>query len=456
MPPPRRPIGALLHATSARASACEERLGVRTMDTGAPMKRRLLTAAYLIALLGLSAAYVRSAWVMPLRNYPFDFSINYTGARLLLAGGWDAAIYDRAALAAEAATYTGYTPLYTQLFLTYIQTPLTAVLFLPVAGLTLDEARFAVLAVSNLMLLAGAAVTLWALRPTRLTVLAAFVIFGTYEAMFDSLRLGNMDGIIVLMIALAFLALRRGRPWLIGAPLALAAMLKMSPAIILGYFAWRRDWRVLIGAAVAGLAILTVSVAVAGPESHLTFVREIAPRLSKGSTFYDNISLGGATARAYFGETSWYYEDEVWPWPLWLRAATLAVGAAVVLAGYAFGRNDAEAGFMLATLSAVLVAPIAWSFYPTWLVPSLLFLVWRCERRRAWGRLALLAALYPLLAIVPMHFSELNEELYRWPVKTVALALYGVLLGWEALAAPLPARAGATIRRRARTASVPA
>lgn len=411
------------------------------------MKRYAGAAIYTLLLAALAAAYVRSAWLMPLRNYPFDFSINYTGARLLSLAGSDGNIYDRALLAAEAAAYTTYPVLYTKLFLTYIQTPLTAVLYMPLTGFSLDGAQFAVVAINNALLVASAVIVVLALGQSRLLVLAAFVIFATYEPMFDSLRLGNVDGFIVILLALAFLALRRNQPWLIGVPLAGAAILKMSPAIVIGYFAWRRQWRVLAGAALGGALLLGASIAIAGWQNHVTFVQDTLPKLSNGSTFYDNISLGGAIARAHFGEPSWYYEDEVPDWPLWLRGGFLLLTAAIILGAYRIAERDAEAGFMLTTAVAVLVSPIAWSFYPTWLIPSLLFLVHRYERRRAWGRLALLIALYPVLAIVPAHLSEIDEQIYRYPIKTVALALYCALLAWEAWP---------TARRAARAARTPA
>jgi|GEM_PF-2704406 len=394
-------------------------------------RARLLGVALVLLGVVCGPAWVRSAWLMPERNYPFDFSINFTGARLLRDEGHAAPLYDREALAAESASYSPE-GLYTRLFLTYIQTPLTAVLTLPLAGFSLDRARFTWLALSNLMLVGSAAVMLYALGPSRLLIGAALVIFATDEAMFDSLRLGQVDGLIALMLALSFLALRKGHPRLIGAPLAVAAVLKVSPALVLGYFIWRRDWRVVGGALVAAALVLALSVAVAGVENHRTFLRETLPRLAGGSTFYDNVSLGGAVARAYFGETSWYYEDSVSGLPGWLRAVGLIATGGVILWSYVVARRDAEAGFMLACAVAVFVAPISWSFYPTWLIPSLLFLVRRCELRRAWGRLALLALLYPLLAIVPAHFGQVDDALIRWPLKTAALALYCALLAWEA------------------------
>jgi hypothetical protein len=208
---------------------------------------------------------------------------------------------------------------------------------------------------------------------------------------------------------------------------------------VIGYFAWRREWRVVAGAVVGGALLLGLSVLAAGWDNHVRFAREIMPSLSKGSTFYDNVSLSGALARGYFGEAFWYHEDEAPQWPLSLRAAAVLLSAAFVIGGYLFARRDVEAGLMLACASAVLVSPIAWSFYPTWLIPSLLFLVYRYERRRAWKRLALLAALYPLIAIVPTHFSEVDSEIYRYPIKTTVLVLYWGLLAWEART-PRPVR----------------
>ncbi|MGD9894800.1 MAG: glycosyltransferase family 87 protein [Dehalococcoidia bacterium] len=399
------------------------------------MKRPILLILYVALLTVLTVAYVRSAWLMPLRNFPFDFSINYTGARLIAESGPTVLLYDRTTLAVEAGPYTEY-PLYTKLFLTYIQTPLTAVLLLPISGLSLDDARLTFLAVSNVMLIAAAAIMIYALRPTKLLIFAAFLIFATYEAMFDSLRLGQVDGVIVLLLALSFLALRRGHSVMVGAPLAGAAILKLSPAIVIGFFIWRRNWRVVAGAVIAGVFLLGFSIYVAGWDNHRTFVEDISPRLSKGSTLYDNVSISGALARGYFGEASWLYEDEVPGWPLGLRAAALLLSAAVVIGGYILGSKDVEAGFMLSCATAVLVSPIAWSFYPVWLIPSFLFLVHRFEQRRAWSRLALLAALYPLIAIVPAHFSAIDPEIYRYPIKTIVLALYWVLLAWEAQTRP--------------------
>ncbi len=398
------------------------------------MSRRLSSLLFALLLTALAVAWVRSAWIMPLRNFAFDFSINYTGLRLISLFGADRPLYDRLTLALESQPYNIYPALYTKLYLTYIQTPITAVVTLPFARLPFDDARFAFLAFSNALLVGSAAAMVWLLRPSRLLVLAAFVIFATYEAMFDSLRLGQVDAIIVACFVAAFWLQQQGpRAWL-GAPLAGAAILKLSPAIIIGYFAWRREWRVVAVAAGTLVALALASVLIAGWDNNVTFVREMTPRLMKGSTFYDNVSIGGAASRAYFGEAYWFHEDEVPDWPAALRLGVLALDAAIVLGAYVIARRDAETGCMLCVAVAVLVSPVSWSFYPTWLIPSFLWLVRRYEDRRAWASLAVLALLYPAIAVVPAHFQEVSENLYRLPLKTLVIALYACVLALEARA----------------------
>lgn len=398
------------------------------------MIRRAGTVLFVLFLMAMAAAWVRSAWMMPLRNYAYDFSINYTGARLLSVIGPDGPLYHRPSLRKEAAPYTGYGGMYTKLYLTYIQTPMTAVITLPISRLPFETARTVFLSLSNLMLVGAVALMVYTLRPSRLLVGATALIFGTYEAMFDSLRLGQVDGIIVLCLAIAFFLLRRGQRPLMGAPLALAAILKLSPALVIGYFAFRRAWQLAGVAAVSLVLLAGVSVAVAGWENNVAFVQDTMPRLMKGSTFYDNVSLSGAVTRAYFGKDFWFHEDEVPNGPLALRLGLLAANVVIVLGAYRIARDHEETGFMLAVAVAIIVSPVAWSFYPLWLLPSFLWLVRRYEDRRAWGRLAIFAALYPLIAIVPAHYQEIDVNLYAYPIKTVVLGCYALLVALEARA----------------------
>ena len=87
---------------------------------------------------------------------------------------------------------------------------------------------------------------------------------------------------------------------------------------------------------------------------------------------------------------------------------------------------------MLCVPVAILVSPVAWSFYPTWLIPSMLWLVRRYEDRHAWAAFAGLVLVYPFLAVVPAHFQELSSDIYALPIKTLSVAAYAALLAMEA------------------------
>jgi len=397
------------------------------------MRRSICTVLLAMALPLLILGWVRGAWQGPLNAYAFDFSINYTGARLLSLRGPDRPLYDRAALKTEAVPYTGFDRLYTALFLTYIQTPITAVLTLPLAHLLdFHDARLAFLIVSNALLVAAIAVTVLVLRPSPLLVLAAFIILGTFEPMWESLRLGQVDGIIVCALALSFAGLRRRSAALTGLPLSLAAILKLSPVLVIGLFVWRRCWRV-VGYALAGLAgLMLLSVLVAGWQNNVTFVRDMMPRLMHGSPWYYNVSIPGAVLRAYLGRSYWEFEDEPPALPVPVRLALVAVSAAIVVGGYIATRRDVEAGFMLTIASGILIAPVAWTFYTTWLTLSLLWLVRRYEDRRAWGWLVVLLPLYALMAVKPDDLARITPAIHALPLKAAVLLVYAGLLAWEA------------------------
>ncbi len=395
------------------------------------MRRRIGLSLFALALAVLALGWVRGAWQGPLDSYAFDFSINYTGGRLLSVRGADRPLYDRATLKAEAAPYTGFDRLYAALYLTYIQTPISAVVTIPFSRLDFDSARLAFLAFSNGLLVLAAAVMVWVLRPSKLLILAAFAIFATFEPMFESLRLGQVDGMIVLCLALSFWAMRRGPRPAMGAPLAAAAILKLSPIVVVGYCAWRRWWRVVGVAAAALVALMACSVLIAGWDNNVTFLRDMVPHLMRGSPWYYNVSITGAVLRARLGRPSWMYEDEPPPLPPALRLSLMLLSVALVLGAYWLTRRDADAGFMLAIAVAILIAPVAWTSYLTWLLPSLLWLVRRYEDRRAWPLLAALVALYPALAVRPDWFETVSVDLYAVPIKMLALMLYIALLAWE-------------------------
>jgi hypothetical protein len=81
--------------------------------------------------------------------------------------------------------------------------------------------------------------------------------------------LGQTGGLVALMVVGSFAA--RRRPWLAGTLLALAAMIKVYPAVLwLFFLLWHR--RVARHTIVAGIILLAFSVAISGPTMHAEWI----------------------------------------------------------------------------------------------------------------------------------------------------------------------------------------
>ncbi len=149
--------------------------------------------------------------------------------------------------------------------------------------------------------------------------------------------------------------------------------------------------------------------------------------------------------RAWLGRSSWNYEDAPPALPPAARVALFLLSLAIIAGCYYLTRRDGEAGFMLAIAAGILISPVAWTFYVTWLIPSLLWLARRYEDRRAWGWLAALAVLYILLAIKPDYLAEFEPDIHAVPFKALTLLLYMALIareGRRALTTAAPRAAG--------------
>jgi uncharacterized membrane protein len=111
-------------------------------------------------------------------------------------------------------------------------------------------------------------------RRQRLIALA-FLVPSTAVA--NALGYGPPYALMALLVALALLAMLRGRDWASGLLLAPVVALKLYALALLPYFLWTRRWRAAAGlvAGTAGIAI--VSVAVLGLPVHATWLREMLP-----------------------------------------------------------------------------------------------------------------------------------------------------------------------------------
>jgi hypothetical protein len=188
--------------------------------------------------------------------------------------------------------------------------------------------------VASLLLLAA---TIWLLR--RLTALparrVALLVFLSVTPLRANFLFGQQHLLVLALLGLAAWLDVGGRPARAGAVLAIAAALKLYPALFVLFFARRRRWRAVAGlvAAAAGLALL--GLALFGWEPWRVYLVEIVPRAVLRGEVVDPYALGntftGLLRRLFV------FEPELNPHPLVHAPAAFAVLqstiAAALLAG---------------------------------------------------------------------------------------------------------------------------
>ena len=158
--------------------------------------------------------------------------------------------------------------------LCFVNPPVVALLFAPVAWLPLGSAHVAVALGS----IAAVALAIWLIvelcgaRGTRRYAIIALVLLN--GPLYYSVRLGNLTHVVLVMVLIAVGWLLHEREGRAGALLAVTAVLKPPLLIWLPYFALRRRWRAAVGMVATLLAIGTLSFALFGVGLHVAWANQ--------------------------------------------------------------------------------------------------------------------------------------------------------------------------------------
>jgi alpha-1,2-mannosyltransferase len=154
---------------------------------------------------------------------------------------------------------------------------------------------------------------------------------------------------------------------------ALAAALKISPILLLGFFLAQRRWRAVWGAAVTGIVLLAVMLIGTGANSLGYFATQILPALGRGSAAFPNQSLLGVLYRFAVPLSAIQSADAIGDYPavraIWLM---MSIGLTVVtLYLTARARLTERPGMAVAFSSYIVLGLIAgglaWDHYFLWL-----------------------------------------------------------------------------------------
>lgn len=415
------------------------------------MRRTKLWVLLIVAIWGVVMLLASAA------TYPIDFSSVYVASALYRDGAvgliypaseaffWETPPALWKDYADAAATEFGTTA---EHYPPYIYPPLWAAVFAPLTGLV----EFRVAASLNLVLnvVAGGAIMLMGaalLRPNSKNmlrwVIVAAAISGTSLMAHLAYDLGQVQTLVSALVLLSVLKLMRGQDAQAGGWMALAAAVKLSPALFVVIFVIERRWRALASFAVVGGGLALASVLVAGWPLHAAFLDKL--QHIGTSIQLTRIHVGLDQALFYGGQLmsdgiDWNLllpADALKPaWIDWSVRSVLIAG--LVLTWWVTRNLDIGprlwGQLMLLQILSVLVSPLGWVqnlLLPLLLLPGMIELR---PTRAIWACVALIAAgfstgcfilIYGSFTPIPLH-SLFYVSLTAGMLVVVAIVLAGL------------------------------
>ncbi|SNY30023.1 glycosyltransferase 87 family protein [Paractinoplanes atraurantiacus] len=260
-------------------------------------------------------------------------------------------------------------------------------------------------------------------RPLWMPIALVFLAVLVFEPARDTFSFGQVN---LALLVLVCSDLRRTQ-WR-GIGIGLAAAIKLTPAVFIGYLILTRQYRAaaIASGTAAGATALAFLVA---PDTSRRFWTEALWDTDRvGNLAYvSNQSLRGVVARLDI--------SSIW----WLLAV-----AAILVVWWLGVRSldDDPTGFAMTGIVACLISPVTWVHHLVWLLPALFLLAARASRRG----LVALAAVYVLLSssVVWLWWAGADGFLAVIGSNTYVWISIGLLLALQA-----PGRATDPWRRRA-------
>jgi alpha-1,2-mannosyltransferase len=353
-------------------------------------KGRRQNSAFTALIMLVAGGYATGMlWVVVTTDYGRDFHAIYEGVSEFIRGMGP--LYNLAELRANP------------LDALYKYPPSFALLFAPFAWPSFVPALYAWRIVNGLLLIVAA----WALLRAYNVRLRSWAGAGLLLLLFllrpipDTLRYGQLDVLLLALLALGLLAIRRERWGWMGVAIGVAAALKLYPAYLLGLALIRRKPWAIAGAALTGGAIGLASLAFPGWGAWQIFLSEVLGTTGVGTGWVENQTFNGFVNRLLSPERIDLSPDGGG----WLRAATYAwFAAGTALTFYLTrpgGGMRADIAYGLWITALLLVLPAAWFHYQViLLIPLFQAFVLAEERAEglAWPAVAAFALAWGLLA----------------------------------------------------------
>ena len=367
-----------------------------------------------------------------------DFAILYTGAHLSRAG---TSFYDpgmdrvegvnRNAALVEEARRLGTLHAHDRLvhIHAFSYPPFAVLPFVPFTALAWRHAVVAWMALSLALVVAA---FVWTARAARLSLVAALTLAAVFlagEPLENSMGLGQINQLVLGLLALAVWALARGRAGLGGAALGVATALRFHPALFIGWLAWRQKWRACAVACLTALACIGLATATVGWAATVEYFTRVAPQYGYATVTgqLGNLSVTGwivATGHALLPSLPL----SAWRIVGMLAAVAVLAGAVLVLRPWgtiASERLAPELGFVALVL--LLITPNTTINHLVFALLPLGVLVEATLRDGLPGRAAWLAAALVLIGSVDDYYQ--HPRLVTGPAVLLAgIKTYGLVI----------------------------
>ncbi len=346
----------------------------------------LLQATWLRWVLVIVVLALYAGWITYVvkADKPVDFFVYYLAAGAFQRGQNAYDIQDEAwdDLALEMGV-TNYTR-------PYRYPPLTAQIAAPLTALEPPVAAALWLALSAIASVTAAWLLALTLDQTYRWVIALGALL-FFVPPLTTLHAGQVNLLLLASLAAALLALRRRKPLLGGAALAVGAGLKVIPLALVAYLLWCRRWKALLAAVLVLIVLLLLGTFLVGWEGLAAYGRNAVQLGEPGRLFPEptNQSLHGFFARLFTRHSyGWSLADDAGL----ARTAGMVAALVLVLATAAVcwrvGNTEAllPLEFSLIVTALQLITPFTWYHQLSLLLIPIVVLAgeaWR-ERKLRW------------------------------------------------------------------------
>ena len=339
----------------------------------------------------------------------------------------------------------------------YNYPPFNTLLFLPLSFLPYPAAVLA----WRILNLALVVLAVWLIYKTlalplgATTVLVIGLIVFSYDPLIYNLAIGQINLVILLLITGAAYAWVRQRQVLAGVLLALAASIKIAPAILFIYFLWKGGLKLVAAGVAAMAAFAAIAFVALGEQPTRKAVAIITAFAQADNAWIANQSWRGFLARLFVGDE---YIHALYPAATLERvmyyAGILIIVALTVFVIYRSRRVGLfHLEFALVLIAFHLISPVSWVHHFVWMLYPLVVLAVACLDRKHLGPIIFFAVGYALIAF-PLDYR--NAQVFQWPQALwISTKFYGLITlyavnSWLLLTAPSSAPAPA---RNLRTVS---